>query len=426
MSDNIFQRIGKAIVNKGTVQNFSLRENDRSFISLLSGALLYSYGSKNKGRYAFRSFLDAYGSNPLVYMIIKKISYTSASIKRIAVDSKGEEIKKSAILELLSRPNSEQGKIDFIEMINEYLSATGNVFILYERGIGAGEELRILRSDRVELICSKAGDVVKIEYTDYGGIIRKYDPDDVLHIKTSNIVSEENEEVKFGLSPLQAAWVIVKSSSEKFNAEASIFKNRGIIGVLTNDSDVPMLQSEKEDTQRQFNQSTGGSDKYNSIHVTNTRLKFIQTGMSPTDLKLLEGIVSSLRQLCAIYGMPSILFNDNERSTFNNYEQAIKIAYTDVYIPLANKIDKELSRFLSEKMGVEEIIKVDLTSIDVIKASTNEVAQALNNMSPLLANRVLEQLTINEIRDLAGLEEIEGGDEIAGQGSTQPTVTTEA
>ena len=105
--------------------------------------------------------------------------------------------------------------------------------------------------------------------------------------------------------------------------------------------------------------------------------------------------------------MPSILFNDNEKSTFNNFEQAVKIAYNDVYIPLANKVDRELSRFLNDKLGTNDFITVDLTSIEVIKASTNEVAQALNSMSERLSTIAIQSLTDNEVRDLIGLGVLE-------------------
>jgi hypothetical protein len=42
----------------------------------------------------------------------------------------------------------------------------------------------------------------------------------------------------------------------------------------------------------------------------------------------------------------------------------------------------------------------------------NRVAETLNKMSPLLANSVIRNLTINEIRNIAGLEPIAGGDKL--------------
>ena len=143
--------------------------------------------------------------------------------------------------------------------------------------------------------------------------------------------------------------------------------------------------------------------------------------MSPSDLKLLEGIVSSLRIICSVYGMPSVLFNDNERSTFNNFEQAVKIAFNDVYIPLGNKVDREISRFLNNKLNTNEFIKIDLTSIDVIKGSTNEVLQALNSMGERLGTIAIQSMTDDEVRDVIGLGALTEGQETIVQSAQTPT-----
>jgi HK97 family phage portal protein len=321
------------------------------------------------GKKGFNEYTKAYGDNPLVYMIIKKIAFSSASIQRIAVNESGDQIDNSRILEFLQKPNESQGMVDLFEEINEYLSTTGNCFVRYVKGIGLGEEIVVLPVDSIEIVCSRSGVLLGYKYTNINGTVIDIPVEDMLHLKGSNVVDPNTH---MGLSPLQAGWIVVQSSSEKLNADASIFKNRGIVGLLTNDTDVPMLGKEQQELQNSFQDSAGGSDKYNKIKVTNTRLRFLQTGMSPTDLKLLEGILSSLRILCGLYGMPSVLFNDNETSTYNNVSEAKRTAYTDVYIPLGNKVDKQLSMFLSKKLGVSETISIDLTSIEVLKATSNE------------------------------------------------------
>jgi hypothetical protein len=50
----------------------------------------------------------------------------------------------------------------------------------------------------------------------------------------------------------------------------------------------------------------------------------------------------------------------------------------------------------------------------------NKVAETLNKMSPLLANSVIRNLTINEIRNIAGLEPIAGGDTLNGAVGSEP------
>jgi len=218
---------------------------------------------------------------------------------------------------------------------------------------------------------------------------------------------------------------VVQSSKEKLNAEASIFKNRGIIGILTNKSDTPMLPKERQRLQDEFDKEVGGADRFNKLKISTTDLNYIQTGMSPTDLKLLEGIVSSLRLLSALYGMPSVLFNDLEASTRDNVTQANKTAYQDVYVPLMNKMNEGLSKFLSEDLKTKETIVVDIASIEALRSSTKPVANALNNLPPQAAVRVLEAMTENEARDLVFLAERADGNEKLGKANPAKEETNE-
>lgn len=418
---NIFTKAVNGLTAKSHYTGTAEPMNGSIFYSI--GSFFgYEQGTRNLGRY-----LHAYGRNPLVYMIVQKIATTTASIKRVAVDSNGDQIENSQILTLLNKPNRTQGMIEFVEEGLTYLLSTGNLFIRYVEGIGMGQELHNLNSSRMKLKIDNLGRPLEWHYTDNLGKIIAIPLDEVLHIKTSNVVDVSNSGVYFGLSPLEAAWMTVKSSDEIFGAEASIFKNRGIIGILTNETDTPMLKPEREELQKQFDEEVGGHDRYNKIKISNTKLKYIQTGMSPTDLKLLEGIMSKLRILCSVYGMPSVLFNDNETSTYNNVAEAKQSAYQEVYIPTGNKYDRELSNFLNAKMGTDEMVKIDVTSIAVLKAMTNEVAQALNNLPTAVASRFIENLTRNEAREIIGMDELESeveGDTIlglAGRGNTNET-----
>ena len=69
--------------------------------------------------------------------------------------------------------------------------------------------------------------------------------------------------------------------------------------------------------------------------------------------------------------------------------------------------------FLSKFNGVNEVQEFNEVSLLGQNESTNVVGDRLNNMSPLLANSVISNLTVNEIRNIAGLTSIEGGDTVA-------------
>jgi HK97 family phage portal protein len=356
-------------------------------------------------------------------MVVNKIAKTSASIKRVTLNLDGSTVDTGVIIDLLKNPNEDDDEIEFRQKINEYLLLSGNAFIKIVRGEGLGVELEVLKTQRIDIICDAIGQIVRYNYTLYNGTIVPYEVDDILHIKTSNVVNVDDTASKYGLAPLQSAWIIVQSSMEKLQADASIFKSRGIIGILTSDSDTPLLDPERQRLQGEFDKETGGADKYNKIQISTTKLRFLQTGMSPTDLKLLEGILSSLRLICGIFGMPSVLFNDIASSTYNNVSEAKLTAYTDVYIPLAEKVDKELSKWLSEQLGIEETIIIDKKSIDVLRASTNEVAQALNNAPTNVAQRAVETMTLDEVREhILNMDSLPtGGEELMGASGNKDT-----
>lgn len=325
----------------------------------------------------FEKYINAFRSNPLVYMIIKKISAKESTLPRMYVDANGKIVEDPVIKPIMVNPNKEQLEIDFRENIDEELLTTGNAFI---RTIGVPlnpvAEMTVLETENVDIKINSINEVVGYVYNKNGKKI-PIKAEEILHIKTTNITNTEDEAAFYGLAPLEAAFNLVISSNEIFEAEAVIFKNRGIAGMLTNDTDVPMLSNERERVQEDLDKDMGGADNFNKVLITNNSLKYIQMGMSPTDLKLLEGIVSKLRLLCAVYGLNSVLFNDPANSKFDNIAEAQRGAMLDAYIPLGKKIDRSLSKFLSAKFQVDERILIDEKKIDVLKVMNTDLSEQI-------------------------------------------------
>jgi HK97 family phage portal protein len=422
---NFFTKALQGLTTKGSTFSMQSHNTDRlSIVGNFFGWLL--------GKRGYEQYTEAYGDNPLVYMVVNRISTTTASLKRIVQDANGEQDDNSSIYAELPEPNSKQTWQDFYEVVYEYLLLTGNTYIREMKSLGdLGSYFEVLVTKNTEIVAGSAGEVIGYKYTKPDGSVIPFIPaEEVLHIKTSNVVNVDDTNISYGLSPLQAAWIVVQSSSEKLKAEASIFKNRGIVGMLTNNSDQSMLPQERERLQEEFDKEAGGAEKFNRVKISTQKLNYIQMGMSPTDLKLLEGILQSLRMICSVYGISSVLFNDNENSTYNNVAEAKKDAFITAYLPLAKKVDTKLSIWLSEKLNLStpEHITVDLSSIEEIAATTNEMAQRISNLSPLLGNRILEVLTVDEIRELVeagALPDSAIGSSLAGAGSTTVNASTD-
>jgi HK97 family phage portal protein len=338
------------------------------------------------------NLIESYAHNPIVYSIINKISGVTARAERVLLNQSGEEVENGEIYELLENPNEGQTITDFNEVLYTQLLASGNAFIRLIKGVGMGAELKVLNSKDVEINVSNYGMVNSYSYDEFD--VRYTIPaEEILHIKFANIVHTDREAAHYGYSPLEAAMKVVTASNEIFNAEASIFKNRGIVGLLTNETDVPLLPKDRDKLQADFQEVAGGSDKFNKIAITNQKMKYLQMGMSPNDLKLIENQINKLRLLCSVFGIDSKLLGDGANSTYNNVSEAQKNAYYDTYLPLCRKVDTSLIRFLNKEFGEDYEYKVDTTKILAIKE-----VQTLEDL--ILEKINLEELSLEELQAL--------------------------
>jgi len=103
-------------------------------------------------------------------------------------------------------------------------------------------------------------------------------------------------------------------------------------------------------------------------------------------------------------------------------ETAFNIYQKTVVAPYQNMIQRSLNEILDASGNKNrilltplDIIKEDVIEIEGETAQGNKVAEALNSMSPLVATKVLENLTINEIRALGGLDKVADGDTVKSQ-----------
>ena len=107
------------------------------------------------------------------------------------------------------------------------------------------------------------------------------------------------------------------------------------------------------------------------------------------------------------YIQDNSMFSSDLEKDFNIFSQT--------YIQKRQKnIADSLNYVLSELNGMTGEISFNEYKLQIENQidETNAVSKALNSMSPLVANKVLSSLTSNEIRALAKLAPIEGGDTI--------------
>lgn len=324
-----------------------------------------------------------YRSNPFVFMTVDKIADVTSRLPYVFTDSNGEIVENSDESELWKSPSDNIFGHEFRHKILTDIYATGRAFVRGNTadisGTGKYAEFEHLPSCDVE-----------IKYTNDGYTIKSYilskpngarevieNIETVLHLALPDASSWKKE----GMSPLQPLWSVVSASTALFQAEDSIFKNRGVNEILTNSSDQPMRRTEREQIQADFQDQTAGTDKFGQVMITNASLKNLKLGMSPSDLKLLESAIQKMRIICSAYGLDSSLFNDPENKTYSNRTEAQKAAYEDVYIPIAESyIILAFNKWwLADNWGSDLRLALDKSRIGAIKQVNKDLSDKLVN-----------------------------------------------
>jgi len=294
----------------------------------------------------------SYESNVDAYSVIKKIVDVYSSAKWIVeqkIDGEWEEVLDTTVHNLMDNPNMAKGYTwkDIDEQLSTYLLTSGNSYTLGTELNGKIEEIDILPSNHIEISSNNDFFLPNLKYTfEIGKTKRYYDVDQLEHIKLFNPSYQSVEESYKGLSVFQVAANVIQVGNDKWDAQAHLLQNRGMAGMLSDQSDRPMTAPEAKQAQISLNKRISGTEKYGGVGITNKNLKYIPMAMSATDLQIVESGVITLRAMCNVLGLDSSLFNDPANKTFNNRLEAEKAMYTNVVIPLADKIAAKHTKYI--------------------------------------------------------------------------------
>lgn len=296
---------------------------------------------------------DGYAKVTDLYAIIRKISQTGASMQLQVfkvMDDEYELQTSGELFDLIMQPNKNQNQYEFKENALTNLLTSGNIFLTGQESVGFGDiytSLALLPPQYIDIQLAQSNDGIDIAQYIYQNdtIYKPLNADDVKHIKYFN-PTDYGVQTGWGLSPIHAGYLSMKSARDLNIAESSILANKGASGLLTNKGDYPLDSEEASEIQKAVDKRISGANKFGKIITTNASVEYIQMGMSPTDLQLIESGVVKLRQLCNLYGVDSSLFNDPANKTYNNRKEATKSLYTEAVIPSLQKIVWGLNEFI--------------------------------------------------------------------------------
>ena len=330
---------------------------------------------------------EGFQRNVDVYSVINWLSENEACVPIYAEFKNGDEWERdpnSDLQKLIDRPNKYQSGIEHRNEVFGFYHATGNSFVSgtkLDEGVNSGKikEMRVMPSQYTDILTGGWFNPVKGYTLDIDGGCLEFSFEDVMHLKTLTLDYGEGREL-FGMSPLRAGLLSLTRSNSNYEYASSSFKNGGITGILQTERDeyAPNLTDEQRKYEEErIREDYKGVFNTGKTMVTNADVKWHQMGFSPVDLNLLKDKQATLRDICNIYKVSSILFNDHENSTYNNVSEAKKSAYNDAVIPMVDRYVQELNDWLVPGYGEGVRIVADYSEIPVLQTDKKQLAERL-------------------------------------------------
>lgn len=318
---------------------------------------------------------------------------TKGLVKKLLIKSQAlEEVDDNNELQiLLDKPNPSYSKFEFLEGVYTSPMLSGNTYIFMgkpELGVNAGKpkELHLMPPQFTHPIV--AGDFPK-SITGYElsiNGIKKYKPEDVLHLRYFNPDFNANGCELEGLSPLVALHRTTARGKAENDFMVKGFQNAGAQGIANfedlDPNDGTTTEALGKMKQDFYRDSSGTNNAQKSIFHAG-KSSFTQIGLGPVEMKVIESQKLTFKKTCNAFFVSDILFNSDSASTESNVKEATTRMYTNACLPDAYAFRDLLNQKLTplfNKGGVTYFIDVDITGISELQDDMKAMAEIFNTL----------------------------------------------
>lgn len=243
-----------------------------------------------------------------------------------------------------------------------------------------------------------------------------YRPQDVVHFR-NNIINPLNQRVSLGSFSASLREVCTENEAATFMA--AMCRNRGFPGVILSPKGENTEQIPKEQMQtvkRLWKEEFSG-DGAGNVFASNVPLDVTIPQFEPDKMAVPETRGISTARICAGFGVdPMVIGLQSDQKTYSNYEEANRAAWEHNVVPTQGMIAETLDVQLLpdyEPVDADGQAAVQVGFDNTRVAALQEKRDALYKRITLAVGG--PWLTPNEGRAEAGLDEIEGGDELLTQ-----------
>jgi HK97 family phage portal protein len=295
-----------------------------------------------------------------------------AQVPMILKDSKGNEVSKGAIPFLLDTPAPQTCMSQLLERMILSVGLSGEWFLLKDHGETEKGIPTALNPYPSCAMCLRQGDVVNgvIQYWSIkqnNGSYKRVPAAAVIYDRFPNPYDPLR-----GISPLDAASDSVNADFFSRRHNKHQMKTHGrISGMVTFKDDM------QEDTLKRFsqmwNEKYEGAENAGKTAFMGSGAEYQQLAMTSKDMDWVNGMDITREEICAAFGISTIVAGGLKGATFSNYEQAMKAAWEETLMPIGNRITNILNRELIRPNLAGHYVEFDfLNHVSILQEDQNE------------------------------------------------------
>lgn len=304
---------------------------------------------------------------------------------------------------LSERPNPRQTGFDLLWQVVYQREMYGNAYIVPVYRGGVLSALYCVPSD-----CSVSYDRLRGVYTVndiYDGIEGEYMPDEIIHVRSYC------RDGFMGTPVTELASLVLSNARKAYKQEGEMFTPGSTLrGFITGEDTVQVGYGGATDKQlkgvtQRIREAIGSGQNLNFLPGT---MKFVQTGMTPSDLQLLDSMKFINMEICRFFGVPPMQVFQDTNANYSSTESSQTIFMTSTLAPLMRQIESEVTEKL---FGGDGHMRARFRIDDYYQTDPSAQATAL---SQLIQTGVI---TPNEARARMGYRPLEGGDDLVANSS---------
>jgi len=413
---NIINAI-KAMARGGTTQNrlqylpdwYYERElaSPENYTSLLNAYKSWVYVCASRNAVSFASFpLRLYVAKPAKSKMLVETRPISKETKKFLYSKEMghldrylrkaievEEVLEHPFIELMKNVNPFMNEFELKEMtcLNQELTGN-NYWYLLPDGMGLPIQVWIVPPDKMKIIPSKEEFIKGYLYKNGLNEVA-FDKLEIVHYKYPSPTS-----VYYGMSPISAVTHAYNINENMNIYENSLFSNMARPdGILTTDQ--PINPDEQIRMGNEWNQRYSGVKKTGKTAILANGLKYQQITISPRELSFLSGRKVTKEEIANAYGQSVALFDKDANRA--NSDAAIYMFMKDSISPRHRRYEQKINEQILPRYDERLFCAVE-----------NCVPEDREFKQQVRTDGVNTYITVNEIRQEEGKEDVEGGDQL--------------